>query len=92
MCQISSDARDGEEADRTDGGRAQDVGGDHQPAAVVTIRQCAADEQENDSGQRPRHPDQAQSRWDVADLVDLPRQRKEEEPVTKQRNGAASDQ
>ena len=87
MCQISrtppieSIPKDG------DAHRAERVRGDHHPAPVEPVADHTADQQEDDLRQRHRDADDRERGRDVRELVDLPRERHEEDAVADQRRG-----
>ena len=83
------DAEQREDPDAADRGRADEIGHDHETAAVVSVRKDTADEQEDHHRQCPRDPHDREGGRDIADLVDLPRQGDVEEAIAEQRDGGA---
>ena len=78
------DAGQRQDAEQPDGRRTNEVGADHQAAAVVSVREDATQEEKGDERHRPGHADDREGGGHVADLVDLPCQGDREEAVTQE--------
>ena len=80
-------ARDREHAHRADRDGTDDVREDHHAAAVETVGDHAAEEQEDDHRGRPGEADEGERGRAVGQLVDLPGHGDDEDAVADERHG-----
>jgi hypothetical protein len=78
-----------EDADDRDGKSAHEVGGDHDPAALDAIRHDSAEQNEEGKRKRPGQADDRERRGRVGEVVDLPGEGDEVDPVADERDGHA---
>jgi hypothetical protein len=79
-------AGDGEGADDSDGEGPHEVGCDHDPSALDAIRDDAAQQDEERQGQGPRDADDGERGGRTREVVDLPGQGYEIDPVPHERD------
>ena len=75
-----------QQAQQADGRGPDQVGSDQQAAAVVSVAEDPAHQDEHDEWQGPGQPNHGHGGRDVADLVHLPGQCDEEEAVAQERD------
>ena len=67
--------------------QTQQIGGDHQPAALEAVAEHPRDQERHDHRQRPREPHQAERRRLVRDVEDEPGDRHQVDAVADERDG-----
>jgi hypothetical protein len=82
-------ARQGEDPDDGDGQSPHQVGGDHDSATLDAIGDDPAEQDEDAKRQGPGQTDDREGRGRVREVVDLPGERDEIDPVADERDGHA---